>query len=59
MNNIYYNSPEKQTDSIKAFIGIMITDEAVPLPAGYQLQRLPGGRKVVQASVHFWEDDAV
>jgi hypothetical protein len=50
--NIYYNSPEKQTDSIKAFIGIMTVNDSVVLPAGYRLQRLEGGRKVVQASVN-------
>ena len=49
--NIYYNSPEKQSDSIKAFIGIMIDNAELTLPAGYQLQQLEGGRRVVQASV--------
>ncbi|KAA5544144.1 hypothetical protein [Adhaeribacter rhizoryzae] len=50
--NIYYNSPEKQTDSLKAFIGILIQDTTAQLPAGYQLQKLPGGKKVVQATIN-------
>jgi len=51
--NIYYNNPEKQSDSIKAFIGIKITDSAsANLPAGYELRQVVGGKKVVQASVN-------
>ncbi|GEO03403.1 hypothetical protein AAE02nite_10670 [Adhaeribacter aerolatus] len=49
--NIYYNNPEKQSDSLKAFIGIMIEDSTAQLPAGYKLQKVAGG-KVVQASVN-------
>jgi hypothetical protein len=50
--NIYYNSPEKQTDSLEAFIGIIIQDTTAPLPTGYRLQKLAAGRKVVEASVN-------
>jgi hypothetical protein len=49
--NIYYNNPEKQTDSIKAFIGVQVKDDQVDLPDGYQLRQVPGGRAVVQATV--------
>ena len=50
--NIYYNSPDNQSDSLKAFIGILIQDTTVQLPTGYSLRKLPGGRKVVEASVN-------
>lgn len=50
--NIYYNNPEKQTDSLKAFIGILIQDTTTQLPTGYQLHKLAGGKKVVQATIN-------
>ena len=49
--NIYYNNPEQQQDSIKAFVGISITDTTAALPAGYELRTVVGGKKVVQATV--------
>jgi hypothetical protein len=48
--NIYYNNPEGKSDTIKAFIGILVPDSRVALPAGYQLRVWQGGRKVVQVS---------
>jgi hypothetical protein len=48
--NIYYNSPEEKSDSIKAFIGILVPDSSVSLPAGYELRVWKGGSKVVQAT---------
>jgi hypothetical protein len=48
--NIYYNNPEEKGDTIKAFIGILVPDAKVALPAGYELRVWQGGRKVVRAS---------
>lgn len=48
--NIYYNNPEEKGDSIKAFIGILVADTSVALPAGYELRLWKGGHKVVQVS---------
>ncbi len=51
--NIYYNNPEADQDSIKAFIGIRVTDSAsVALPAGYILRRFAGGQPVLQSTVN-------
>ncbi|WP_347159971.1 GyrI-like domain-containing protein [Pontibacter chitinilyticus] len=49
LGNIYYNDPDHSGDSIKAFIGVIVPDSGVALPQGYELRRVPGGRKVVQA----------
>jgi hypothetical protein len=49
--NIYYNNPEQENDSIKAFIGIKVLDTIAAIPNGYELKRIAGGKKVVQASV--------
>ncbi|QNF33491.1 GyrI-like domain-containing protein [Adhaeribacter swui] len=56
LGNIYYNNPEETNDSIQAFIGIVVPDSTVQLPAGYELRQWPGSRPVVQASVkaHFF-----
>lgn len=49
--NIYYNNPEEKSDTIKAFIGILVADSSVALPAGYELRRWEGNKKVVQAAI--------
>lgn len=53
--NVYYNNPESDSDSIKAFIGVIIQDSTIKLPQGYELLRVPGGRKVLHTEVdaHF------
>ncbi|MGV3503004.1 MAG: hypothetical protein ACO1O1_04810 [Adhaeribacter sp.] len=48
--NIYYNNPEAQTDTIKAFIGIMMADSSAALPPGYQWRTWQGGQQVVRVS---------
>jgi len=48
--NIYYNNPEDQNDSIKAFIGVAVKAPPTPLPVGYELRQLPGGKQVVQVT---------
>ncbi|WP_242921465.1 GyrI-like domain-containing protein [Pontibacter liquoris] len=47
--SIYYNDPEHSGDSLKAFIGVLVTDTSITLPQGYTLRTVPGGRKVVRA----------
>ncbi|RDC61584.1 hypothetical protein [Adhaeribacter pallidiroseus] len=56
LGNIYYNNPEEAHDSIQAFIGIVVPDSTVQLPAGYELRQWPGSQPVVQASInaHFF-----
>ncbi|MHA6248688.1 GyrI-like domain-containing protein [Pontibacter sp. CAU 1760] len=51
LGNIYYNNPESSSDSIEAFIGVLVPDSAVALPAGYELRTVPGGRQVVHVEV--------
>ncbi|MGV3641638.1 MAG: hypothetical protein ACO1NZ_14025 [Adhaeribacter sp.] len=48
--NIYYNNPEAQSDTIKAFIGIMMADSSAALPAGYHWRIWKGGQQVVRVS---------
>ena len=49
---IYFNDPEKYKDSIHAFIGVVISDPKMTLPAGYELKTLPAGKKAVQGSIN-------
>ncbi len=51
LGNVYYNNPESKSDSIKAFIGLVIQDSTINLPEGYELLRVPGGREVVRAEI--------
>lgn len=51
LGNIYYNDPDKSGDSLRAFIGVIVPDTNVALPAGYELRTVQGGRKVVRAEV--------
>ncbi|NDK57263.1 GyrI-like domain-containing protein [Pontibacter fetidus] len=55
LGNVYYNNPESERDTIKAFIGIVIQDSTIKLPEGYELLHVPGGRKVLRTEVeaHF------
>jgi hypothetical protein len=52
LGNIYYNDPDKSGDSLRAFIGVIVSDASVALPADYKLRTVPGGRKVVRAEVN-------
>ncbi|NEM96282.1 GyrI-like domain-containing protein [Pontibacter burrus] len=52
LGNVYYNNPETKSDSIKAFIGVVIQDSTIALPEGYELLRVPGGRKVVHSEIN-------
>ncbi|MFC5272147.1 GyrI-like domain-containing protein [Adhaeribacter terreus] len=49
---IYYNDPEKHKDSINAFIGVVISDPKMTLPAGYAVRTIPAGKKAVQGSIN-------
>ncbi|WP_439880950.1 GyrI-like domain-containing protein [Pontibacter sp. MBLB2868] len=51
LGNIYYNDPDKSGDSLRAFIGVIVPDAGVTLPAGYTLRTVPGGKKVVHVEV--------
>jgi hypothetical protein len=47
---IYYNDPEKENGQIKAFVGALLPDEAVDLPEGLQIRRVPP-QKVVRGHI--------
>ncbi len=49
LGNIYYNNPGNTSDSLKAFIGVIVPDTAITLPPGYQLRTITGGKQVVHA----------
>ena len=46
--NLYYNDPETAHDSIRAFIGVVATDTATALPAGWRYRVVPGVLRVVR-----------
>jgi hypothetical protein len=52
LGNIYYNNPEGRADSVNAFIGVVIPDSAVQLPADYTLRVVPGGRRALRGEVN-------
>lgn len=43
---IFYNNPEKDTDSIDAFIGVILKDTTITLPEGYSLRSLDARRAI-------------
>lgn len=51
LGNIFYNDPEKQKDTINAFIGIVVTNPKTTLPAGYEIRTVPAGQKAIQGAV--------
>ncbi|WP_153042561.1 effector binding domain-containing protein [Rufibacter ruber] len=48
---IYYNNPSKETKTIKAFVGVAVTDTAVALPAGFAVRVVPAGVPVLQGEL--------
>lgn len=50
IGGIFYSSPEKTSDSIIAFIGVVVKDSLNDLPDGYSLRTLDS-RKVIQAHI--------
>lgn len=51
LGNIYYNDPERG-DSIDAFIGVVVPDSAVNLPADFELRTVPARKRVVRAEAN-------
>ncbi|WP_018476460.1 hypothetical protein [Pontibacter roseus] len=51
LGNIYYNNPDESSDSINAFIGVIIPDTAAQLPADYELRSVPGNRRALRSEV--------
>ena len=52
LGNIYYNNPDDKSDSISAFIGVIIPDSTAQLPADYELRVVPGGRQALRGEVN-------
>jgi hypothetical protein len=51
LGGVYYNDPEKQSDTIKAFIGVIVPSPSVKLPAGYQIRTLAAGKPALQGDI--------
>jgi hypothetical protein len=51
LGGVYYNDPEKQNDTIKAFVGVIVPDPSVKLPAGYQIRSFAAGKKALQGDI--------
>ncbi|MFD1467535.1 GyrI-like domain-containing protein [Hymenobacter caeli] len=47
--NLYYNNPETDHDTVRAFIGLAVADTLRPLPAGLRYRLVPAGQRVVAA----------
>jgi hypothetical protein len=47
---VFYNNPEKENDTIDAFVGLVVKDSIEVLPSGYSY-RFVKARKVVQAHI--------
>jgi len=45
--NLYYNNPESAHDSIRAFVGLLVSDTTAVLPTGWRYRVVPAGRRVV------------
>ncbi|MDO6390641.1 GyrI-like domain-containing protein [Pontibacter sp. BT731] len=52
LGNIYYNNPEGRADSVNAFIGVVIPDSTMQIPADYELRVVPAGRRVLRGEVN-------
>ncbi|MDX5348862.1 MAG: GyrI-like domain-containing protein, partial [Hymenobacteraceae bacterium] len=52
LGGIYYNNPEEDNDTIKAFVGVVVASPDVTPPVGYELRTVEGGQKVLQAEVN-------
>ncbi|AMM50963.1 hypothetical protein TH61_06905 [Rufibacter sp. DG15C] len=48
---IYYNNPEKQSQVLRAFIGVAIADTTVTLPAGYKIREVKAGQPILQGTL--------
>lgn len=48
---IYYNNPEENSKTIKAFIGVSIQDTTVNLPAGFEVRVMPAGKPMLQGEL--------
>jgi effector-binding domain-containing protein len=47
---LFFNNPEKEKDTIEAFIGVVLKDTLATLPNGYSYKKIEP-RKVVRASI--------
>ncbi|GAA4390063.1 hypothetical protein [Hymenobacter koreensis] len=53
LGNIIYNNPQKEGDSVKAFIGLLVADTtSQSLPAGYSYRIFSAGQRVLRARVN-------
>ncbi|QCR24074.1 GyrI-like domain-containing protein [Pontibacter sp. SGAir0037] len=52
LGSIYYNNPDETSDSINAFIGVVVADTTIQLPADYELRMVPGGRQVLRGEIN-------
>ncbi|HEX8660006.1 MAG TPA: hypothetical protein VF690_20855, partial [Hymenobacter sp.] len=45
--NLYLNDPETGRDTIRAFIGLAVTDTTHTLPTGFRYRVVPAGQRVM------------
>lgn len=51
VSGIFYTKPEKENDTIAAFVGVILNDTLQKLPEGYTLKVIPE-RKIIRATIH-------
>jgi hypothetical protein len=47
---VFYSNPEKENDTIKAFVGVILSDTSQALPQGYEKRSIPA-RKILRAHI--------
>lgn len=55
LGNIFYNDVQAKTDSVRAFVGLVVPDTAQSLPIGYRYRTFAAGQRVLRArtTAHF------
>ncbi|WP_181304891.1 effector binding domain-containing protein [Rufibacter sp. XAAS-G3-1] len=48
---IYYNNPNQESKTVKAFIGVAVQDSSVALPTGFTVRAVPAGRPVLKGEL--------
>jgi hypothetical protein len=51
VSGIFYSKPEKENDTITAFVGVILDDPTQKLPVGYTIKEIPA-RKIIRATIH-------
>lgn len=49
--NLYYNDPSSASDTIRAFVGLLVADTSATLPTGWRYRVVPPGQRTIHASL--------